>query len=811
MKNFLRSCIIGFLLFTQAIHAQSVVPQGINYQAIARNAVGNVYINQNVAIKITILSGNSGPVAYSERHTTTTNIFGLFTIKIGSGTPITGVFSDINWETANHYLKVEFDPNGGTTYTDLGAQELLSVPYAFYAASSGSGGTAGPQGPQGEQGPAGPQGAQGPQGPAGPGGGLNCWDTDGDGNQDANEDINNDGLWDALDCRGADGAAGPQGPVGATGQQGPTGATGPAGPQGAQGAQGPAGPGGGLNCWDTDGDGIQDVSEDVNNDGLWNALDCRGADGATGPQGPTGATGAQGPIGLTGAAGPAGAQGPAGVAGPAGAQGVAGPAGAQGPQGATGPQGTQGSEGANGQTILNGTNNPGSGIGTVGDFYLNTSSNILFGPKTAGGWGTGVSLVGPTGPAGATGPQGLQGATGPQGPAGTGGGTLDAAYDFGGAGSGRTITADAGSVTINSNGTGTAGIALNVNQTGTSTAAVGALIGGTGNAINASSTNANNSFATIQATTNSATLNNSAVFGQSTGQARAVTGEIGANAGSDVAVRGNNLRTNGGIGVEGEGYNGVSGLTIRNDGYAIFGENTGVPNVGTGTNNAVGVGGVGGIGVLGQTTNGQLAGVLGQNLNTGVVYNNIGVYGKSETGVGVWGENVDGSFYGVYSNGDLGSAGAKPFMIDHPADPENKYLKHFSIESDEILNYYRGTVLLDGNGKAAVTLPSYFHLINTNFSYQLTSIGAPGPNLYVSKEVENGVFEIAGGQVGQKVSWTLVAQRNDPYVRHYPENIKTEIEKRDGEKGRYLRPELYGKPMDQRIGIPSNRKAGIRK
>jgi hypothetical protein len=106
----------------------------------------------------------------------------------------------------------------------------------------------------------------------------------------------------------------------------------------------------------------------------------------------------------------------------------------------------------------------------------------------------------------------LQGATGPQGPAGTGGGTLDAAYDFGGAGSGRTITADAGSVTINSNGTGTAGIALNVNQTGTSTAAVGALIGGTGNAINASSTNANNSFATIQATTNSATLNNSAVL-----------------------------------------------------------------------------------------------------------------------------------------------------------------------------------------------------------------------------------------------------------------------------------------------------------
>lgn len=710
------------------MQAQNPAPQGINYQAIARNAVGNVYVNQNVALRITIVEGSGGPSVYSERQTATTNAFGLFTLKIGTGTPLSGSFASIDWSTANHFIKLEFDPAGGTAYTNLGTQELLSVPYAFYAASSGTGGSVGPQGPPGEQGPAGPQG---PQGPVGPGGGLNCWDTNGDGNQDVNEDINNDGLWNALDCRGADG--------------------------------------------------------------------------------PQGAAGPQGPIGPTGAAGPAGAQGVAGVAGPAGAQGAAGPAGAQGPQGATGPQGAQGPAGVNGQTILNGTTNPGSGIGTVGDFYLNTATNTLFGPKTAGGWGTGVSLIGP---AGATGLQGAQGATGPQGPqgpAGTGGGTLDAAYDFGGAGLGRTITADAGSVTINANGSGTPGIGLNINQSGTSTAAVGALISGTGNAINASSTNANNSFATVQATTNSATLNNSAVFGQSTGQARGVTGEIGANASSDVAVRGNNLRGNGGIGVEGVGYNGVSGVTTRSDGFAVFGENTGVPNINTGTNNSVGVGGVGGIGVLGQTTNGQLSGVLGQNLNTGVVYNNIGVYGQSETGVGVWGENVDGSFYGVYSNGDFGASGLKNFLIDHPSDPENKYLKHFSVESDEVLNYYRGTVLLDGNGKASVSLPSYVHLINTNFSYQLTSIGAPGPNLYVSKEVENGIFEIAGGKAGQKVSWTLVAQRNDPYVRYYPENTKPEIEKREGEKGLYLRPELYGKPEDQRMGLPQSKKSELKK
>jgi hypothetical protein len=177
-----------------------------------------------------------------------------------------------------------------------------------------------------------------------------------------------------------------------------------------------------------------------------------------------------------------------------------------------------------------------------------------------------------------------------------------------------------------------------VNQTGTGTASIGALLSGTGNAINAASTNANNTFATIQGVTNSITLNNSAIFGQTTGQARGVTGEATAASTTDVAVRGNNLRTAGGIGVEGEGYNGVSGLTSRNDGFAIFGENTGVPNVATGANNATGVVGVGGVGVNGQTLNPQLVGVLGQNFDLGVTFNNIGILGQSETGVGVWGD-----------------------------------------------------------------------------------------------------------------------------------------------------------------------------
>ena len=160
-----------------------------------------------------------------------------------------------------------------------------------------------------------------------------------------------------------------------------------------------------------------------------------GATGATGPAGATGATGATGPAGVAGPQGPAGATGATGATGPAGPVGATGPAGVAGPQGIAG---TNGINGTNGTAVLNGNTNPNAGIGVNGDFYINTVTNELFGPKANGAWPTGVSLVGPagvagpqgpagaTGPAGPTGPTGLTGATGaagPQGPAGATGPT----------------------------------------------------------------------------------------------------------------------------------------------------------------------------------------------------------------------------------------------------------------------------------------------------------------------------------------------------------------------------------------------------
>jgi hypothetical protein len=147
-------------------------------------------------------------------------------------------------------------------------------------------------------------------------------------------------------------------------------------------------------------------------------------------------------------------------------------------------------------------------------------------------------------------------------------------------------------------------------------------------------------------------------------------------------------------------------------------------------------------------------------------YDGVGVYGifqpNPNYGYGVVGQ---GNWYGVYANGNIGASGVKSFMIDHPLDPENKYLRHYSIESPEVLNLYRGSVVLDANGFAEVQLPSYFQAVNVDFSYQLTPVGSAAA-VFVAEEINaQGRFKVAGGSPGQKVCWTVYADRNDPFVQ----------------------------------------------
>lgn len=155
------------LLACFVISAIAQIPHSFNYQAIARNGSGNALPNQHIAMRFTLKTGSvTGPIVYQERDTATTNQFGLFTTEIGSGVPLSGTFSNINWASGAVFMDVEFDPSGGNTFTDLGTAQFTSVPYALYAEQSGSG-LVGATGPTGNAGATGQNGVTGATGPAG--------------------------------------------------------------------------------------------------------------------------------------------------------------------------------------------------------------------------------------------------------------------------------------------------------------------------------------------------------------------------------------------------------------------------------------------------------------------------------------------------------------------------------------------------------------------------------------------------------------------------------------------------------------------
>ncbi|MFC2100889.1 beta strand repeat-containing protein [Bacteroidota bacterium] len=176
----------------------------------------------------------------------------------------------------------------------------------------------------------------------------------------------------------------------------------------------------------------------------------------------------------------------------------------------------------------------------------------------------------------------------------------------------------------------------------------------------------------------------------------------------------------------------------------------------------------------------------------------VGSSGISSYGIYAKNIKTGTNDYALYAEGDFAATGTKSFVIDHPLDPSEKYLKHYCIESPEVLNVYRGTVSLNAQGEAVVSLPEYFDAINTNFSYHLTPIGGPA-QVYIMEEITNNHFRIGGGKSGMKVSWMVYAERNDLYLQKNPNAKVVEPEKSGTERGKYLMPELYGKSREQSI------------
>ena len=151
---------------------------------------------------------------------------------------------------------------------------------------------------------------------------------------------------------------------------------------------------------------------------------------------------------------------------------------------------------------------------------------------------------------------------------------------------------------------------------------------------------------------------------------------------------------------------GVYGESVSTAGTGVYGHTSAL----TGTT----------YGVYGASQSSTGTGVRGVSLGS----SGTGVFGRADTtsgtNYGVYGETASASGYGVYCVGRFAATGTKAFQIDHPLDPANQYLNHYTTEVPEPLNVYSGNVVTDARGYATVGLPDYFESINRDFRYQLT-------------------------------------------------------------------------------------------
>ena len=123
--------LLGICLMTK-LFAQA--PQGIPYQSAMRNSSGGILANQSVSIRFSIHdSAITGAIVYQETHASTTSSQGIVSLTIGQGTAVTGTFTGINWGHNSKFLQVEMNVTGGSSYVDLGTQQMMSVPYALFA------------------------------------------------------------------------------------------------------------------------------------------------------------------------------------------------------------------------------------------------------------------------------------------------------------------------------------------------------------------------------------------------------------------------------------------------------------------------------------------------------------------------------------------------------------------------------------------------------------------------------------------------------------------------------------------------------
>ncbi len=294
-------------------------------------------------------------------------------------------------------------------------------------------------------------------------------------------------------------------------------------------------------------------------------------------------------------------------------------------------------------------------------------------------------------------------------------------------------------------------------------------------------------------------------------------GVIGYQAGSGYGTYGESPSGYGLVGTSSSGYglyatsssgtaaylSSSSGLALIAGAGAVLINNSltaGRSTAGSGNNGVNGYSTVG-IGVYGNSSASNGAGVLAEGAYIGVQGTTTGT---STARQAVRGDNGGSSTgYAGFFSGNVSIAGtlsktAGSFQIDHPLDPENKYLIHSFVESPDMKNIYDGIVTTGANGETTVTMPDWFQSLNIDFRYQLTCIGTFAQAI-VLKEMEGNKFTIKTNQPNVKVSWQVTGTRNDPYAKDH--RLPVEKMKRDDEKGKYIYPQGYGKGPESSLSI----------
>lgn len=807
------------LFFTTAATAQA--PGIFNYQAVARNLVGNALASKNISVRLTVHDlSPGGTIVYSETRAVTTNAFGLFSLQVGSpgATNVSGTVTGVNWGTGAKYIQVEMDPDGGSSFTTLGTTQLASVPYALNAANAGPVGPAG-----GDLTGAYPNPALAASGvTAGAYGNAANYPT---------FTVDSKGRLTLAGTQPLPASLPPNGPAGGDlsgTYPNPTVAV-PFVKTSAQAASpligmtnsSATGTLGAIQAasasTDANAVAIQGTISSTTPGGFSAAV--RGANSGTGGLG-IGVYGSQagsgwGVYGVT----PSGV----GVFGNSTGNGI----------GLLGQSSTGNALQTNGKVQMTGIS---EGAGKV--LTSDAAGNATWQTPTAGLSGSGTLNTLPKftpngttlGNSQITDDGTSLGVSTPvlspnikmQVTAGAIGNAFRATLT----GVPSTSIATAGSIYGESTtGIGVIGVSGSQNGVyGLSTGTLGGTVGvatGTGNGVwgvatgagvagyfdggvtgrgiivsagaSGMGTSAPTSRLTVMqpATTVPAIDSFPAIFGYSNHLLGCIKG----------GVFGTYNGTNYGTGVQGVGYNGVN----NQDANAIFG--VGNQDLGVyGSANTAGVmgGSVGGIGVVGYNKNSSFAATTG-------IGNTYGVYGNSQT---VGGATVPGVRYGVYGfasgaatnyagyfSGNVqitGSIakGSGTFKIDDPIDPENKYLYHSFVESPDMMNIYNGNITTDASGNATVTMPDYFNALNKDFRYQLTVIGAFAQAI-VGQEMNGNQFVIRTSQPNVKVSWQVTGVRQDKYANAH--RVVPEVEKEKEYKGYYLHAKEWGMPEEKSI------------